>query len=183
MDSLPPKRSLLAQIQEIERLVAEQSDRVRSVRGFGAGIRKAEAQEHLHRLQAVRETLLWLQAHEAAIREALKPRFDIVEHLKRQRIWSERTFGPGERTQGVIEHITKELGEIEAAPQDIEEWVDVIILAFDGAWRAGWEPDAIVQAIEGKQSKNETRTWPDWRTCDPNKAIEHDRSFDGTARS
>ncbi len=106
------------------------------------------------------------------------PAFDLVAHLLRQREFSERTFGPGARTKGVIDHIRKELAEIEAAPDDVEEWVDVIILAFDGAWRAGWEPEAIIQAIVAKQLKNESRKWPDWRTAAPDKAIEHDRSAD-----
>jgi len=96
--------------------------------------------------------------------------------MRRQRDFSEQTFGPCARTQGVIDHIRKELMEIEADPADIIEWVDVIILALDGAWRAGWEPEAIVQAIVEKQTRNEARQWPDWRTADPNAAIEHIRS-------
>lgn len=102
--------------------------------------------------------------------------FDLVSHLERQREFSRKTFGPGARTQGVLDHIRKELTEIEANPSDIMEWVDVIILAFDGAWRAGWEPEAIVAAIVAKQAKNEMRTWPDWRTAPADKAIEHDRT-------
>lgn len=103
--------------------------------------------------------------------------FDLVAHLKRQRDFSLNTFGPGPRTKGVLDHIRKELAEIEADPTDIMEWVDVIILAFDGAWRAGWEPAAIVEAIVAKQTKNEARDWPDWRTADPEKAIEHVREM------
>lgn len=102
--------------------------------------------------------------------------FDLALHLHRQRAFSERTFGPGARTNGVIDHIRKELREIKANPTDITEWVDVIILAFDGAWRAGWEPDAIIQAFVEKQTRNEARSWPDWRTADPNAAIEHIRT-------
>lgn len=113
--------------------------------------------------------------------EIADTRFDLVAHLHHQRDFSLRTFGPGSRTKGVIDHIRKEFAEIEADPTDIKEWVDVIILAFDGAWRAGWEPDDIVQAIVAKQAKNEARTWPDWRTADPDKAIEHDRSKDAQA--
>lgn len=105
-------------------------------------------------------------------------RFDLIAHLWRQREFSARTFGPGQRTKGVLDHIRKELAEIEADPADISEWVDVIILAFDGAWRAGWEPEDIADAILAKQIKNEKRVWPDWRTADPDKAIEHDRSHD-----
>lgn len=105
-----------------------------------------------------------------------KAPFDIVAHLTRQMAWSEKTFGPGRRTKGVIDHIRKELTEIEADPTDLSEWIDVVILAFDGAWRAGWEPEKIVEAIAAKQAKNEIRNWPDWRTVSQDHAIEHDRS-------
>lgn len=94
-------------------------------------------------------------------------------HLAHQREWSRRTFGPGARLLGVVDHIRKELQEIEADPTDLKEWVDVIILAFDGAWRAGWEPQEILDAIIAKQAENEKRVWPDWRTASPDKAIEH----------
>lgn len=102
--------------------------------------------------------------------------FDFAAHLQRQREWSERTFGPGPRTAGVTDHIRKELAEIEAAPTDSSEWIDVVILALDGAWRSGASPSEIIAAIVAKQTKNEGRNWPDWRTADPNKAIEHDRA-------
>ncbi len=115
-------------------------------------------------------------------RAALKARFDLVAHLHRQREFSLKTFGPGARTAGVVDHIRKELIEIEADPTDVKEWIDVVILAFDGAWRAGFEPSEIVEAIVAKQTKNEKRRWPDWRTADPDKAIEHDRSADTEAQ-
>ena len=102
-------------------------------------------------------------------------------HLSRQRRWSEHTFGPGTRTKGVLDHIRKELNEIEDDPLDVGEWVDVVILALDGAWRAGWMPQQIIDAITDKQARNEARVWPDWRTADPEKAIEHDRSHDKPA--
>jgi hypothetical protein len=104
------------------------------------------------------------------------PVFDLEAHLIRQHAFSLKTFGPGARTAGVIDHIRKELKEIAADPSDIMEWVDVIILAFDGAWRAGWQPEDIVKAIVAKQTKNEARKWPDWRTANPDKAIEHERA-------
>lgn len=94
-------------------------------------------------------------------------------YLARQREWSTHTFGPGTRALGVIDHIRKELLEIERDPADLFEWVDVIILAFDGAWRAGWEPQQILDAIIDKQTTNELRQWPDWRTFTEGQAIEH----------
>ncbi len=96
-------------------------------------------------------------------------------HLQRQRDFSERTFGPGQRTKGVCDHIRKELLEVESSPEDLTEWIDVVILALDGAWRTGASPAQIIDAIVAKQAVNEGRHWPDWRTMDPNKAIEHAR--------
>lgn len=101
---------------------------------------------------------------------------DLIAHLHRQHEWSERTFGPGHRTAGVLDHIRKELKEIEAEPLELSEWIDVVILVLDGAWRAGYSPEDIAFALIEKQAKNEQRTWPDWRTAPPDKAIEHDRS-------
>jgi hypothetical protein len=98
-----------------------------------------------------------------------------LAHLARQIEWSGRTFGPGRRTLGITDHITRELDEIRAEPDDLGEWVDVVILAFDGAWRTGASPSEIIAAVQAKQARNEARTWPDWRTADPDKAIEHDR--------
>lgn len=98
---------------------------------------------------------------------------DLVSHLERQIEFSLKTFGPGSRPDGVIDHIRKELIEIEDEPHSLEEWIDVVILAFDGAWRQGYTPRQIAQALHDKQIKNEQRQWPDWRTADTGKAIEH----------
>lgn len=103
-----------------------------------------------------------------------RPTIDAA-HLDRQREWSERTFGPGARVGGIVKHIRKELDEITANPTDVEEWIDVVILALDGAWRAGGEPQQIIDTLIAKQAKNEARTWPDWRTLTENDAIEHER--------
>jgi len=102
--------------------------------------------------------------------------YDLVEHIEQQHDFSLRTFGPGKRTKGVIDHIRKELREIEGAPTDLMEWIDVITLGLDGAWRAGYEPEQIAQALHDKLERNKARDWPDWRTTDPDKAIEHVRT-------
>jgi hypothetical protein len=108
------------------------------------------------------------------IRE-LEARFDVINHLHNQREWSEKTFGPGRRTKGICDHIRKELQEIEANPDDIEEWIDIVILGFDGAWRAGASPEEIVSKWIAKHEKNMRRKWPDWRTRSEDEAIEHIR--------
>lgn len=112
----------------------------------------------------------------SAAPQASAEAFDFVAHLARQAEFSARTFGPGARVAGVCDHIRKELIEVETSGGDLKEWVDVIILGLDGAWRSGATPQEIIAAIVAKQAKNEARTWPDWRTVDPNKAIEHQRT-------
>lgn len=99
--------------------------------------------------------------------------FDMHAFLRRQRAFSARTFGPGRLTARVSDHIRKELTEIEAAPDDLREWVDVILLGLDGAWRTGAAPEQITAALAAKLTTNEGRTWPDWRASDPDRAIEH----------
>lgn len=123
--------------------------------------------------------------------------FDLEAHLKRQIAFSRATFGPGARTEGVLDHMAKEAIEVRKEVEKgdtgspASEWVDLVILALDGLTRQivqdlhdnGTEREAIVLLaasevcvmIEEKQGKNEMRVWPDWRTADPNKAIEHDR--------
>lgn len=100
---------------------------------------------------------------------------DLAEFIRRQRGFSERAYGPGMRTAGISDHIRKELKEIEAAPTDLTEWVDIILLGLDGAWRSGSSPEEIVAGLEAKLARNETREWPDWRTMPEDKAIEHVR--------
>jgi len=100
-----------------------------------------------------------------------------VARLDRQRAWSEKTFGPGIRP-GVVDHIEKEIEEVKKSDyKDVDEWVDIIILGFDGAWRTGTPSQLILERLELKQYRNEARTWPDWRTADRGHAIEHDRTI------
>ena len=83
------------------------------------------------------------------------------------------TFGEGQRTVGITKHIRKELDEILENPTDLMEWIDVIILALDGAWRAGYTPRQIVEALDQKQQINFAREWPP--NSDPNEPTEHKR--------
>lgn len=101
---------------------------------------------------------------------------NLYAYINAQTKWSESTFGPGaihDRVDGLIDHIQKELVEIKADPTDVMEWIDLIILALDGATRAGYSAGDICRALEYKQQINFDRQWPDWRTATPGKAIEH----------
>ena len=108
---------------------------------------------------------------------------DLESHLKRQIAFSRATFGPGARTAGVVDHIRKELREVSDSNGSAAEWVDVVILGLDGLTRQlvsiGHTHDEAAEIackmIVGKQSRNELRTWPDWRTAAADRAIEHVR--------
>jgi len=122
---------------------------------------------------------------------------DFVAHLTRQFVFSRATFGPKPRTQGVIQHIKKELKEVEecyaqgydetiAHSEASLEWVDVVILGLDGLMRsisaehpdmtADQVADLAAWRIRRKQGTNEMRDWPDWRHMPEDAAIEHTRT-------
>jgi len=97
---------------------------------------------------------------------------DFKKYLLDQHLWAQNVFGPGARDAGLINHIKKELDEINKAPGDIEEWVDVVILALEGALRHA-NPETVIDTLLTKQKKNFSRKWPDWRTLKSNEPIEH----------
>ena len=82
------------------------------------------------------------------------------EFLVQMMEWSAKTFGPGRRTQGLWAHVEKEKAEIRADPTDLEEWIDLIILACDGFWRNGGTPDDLLGRLFDKLEKNKAREWP-----------------------
>lgn len=104
--------------------------------------------------------------------------FNIVDFLQDQAAFSEKTFGPGERLNGVLSHLRKELAEIDNNPKDLSEWIDVILLALDGARRQGFSFREIIETLMYKLAKNKLRKWPDWRNHGTDEPIEHMREFD-----
>lgn len=123
------------------------------------------------------DTITAERDHARAIAVALEQIQSIdVSYIERQIAFSRQAFGPGPRTSGILDHITKEITEVRAAPDDVEEWIDLAILAIDGAWRCGGTPEQIIATFHAKLAKNESRTWPDWRTFPEGVAIEHVRS-------
>lgn len=135
-----------------------------------------DSESPAHQVAAVALEAIASPLNDIASGDDRQSKFDLVAHLIRQRAFSERTFGPGARTAGVLAHIRRELVEIEANPGDVAEWIDVVLLAFDGAWRAGFTPEQIAEALAAKQARNEARAWPDWRTAARDEPIEHVRA-------
>jgi hypothetical protein len=106
-----------------------------------------------------------------------KMSYDLISFVERQRNFSRYTFGPPsqvDRTEGILAHIAQEIEEIRQDPKDTEEWIDIVILALDGAWRSGATPEEVVNTLNKKFVKNKARKWPDWRTLSQNDPINHE---------
>ena len=82
------------------------------------------------------------------------------EDITFQRQWSDDTLGPGKRTAGVLAHIKKEVEEVAKKPTDLSEWIDLIILAIDGATRQGYTGTEVIRAYHAKMMENTLREWP-----------------------
>jgi hypothetical protein len=105
--------------------------------------------------------------------------FNLITHIHNQREHSLKTFGPldgGQKVQGILKHIEKEVNEIRKDPTDLEEYIDVMILAMDAAYRSGFTPEQIAEMLMKKQLKNECREWPDYREVDLSQPLEHIRT-------
>lgn len=117
--------------------------------------------------------------YEAENRAEREPhRTSLFHYILDHTFWSSATFGipKATDTQKLLKHIRKELVEIENTPRDVYEWVDVMILAIDGAYRNGHSAKEIATALVMKQRKNQTRTWV--IPADPTQPNEHDRSYE-----
>lgn len=102
---------------------------------------------------------------------------DISEIVQRQKTWSLKTFGPGHHTNSLLAHIRKELAEIEESPLSIDEWIDVALLALEGAWRAGHTPYDVERGLITKQCINiYERKWT--LPANEDEPAEHDRDMD-----
>lgn len=97
------------------------------------------------------------------------------EFVMAQKDFSSRTFGPGQRLIGNLEHAKKEIEEIRESSGSLDEWIDLILIGIDGAWRTGATPDGIEDALIDKMILNRERQWPDWAGYSQDEAIEHIR--------
>lgn len=89
------------------------------------------------------------------------------------RDFSFETFGPGPRNEAKFKHLLEELDEARENPDNTEEWIDIVILALDGAYRNGATPQSIIDTYHAKCAKNFARTWPDWRVVPEGEHIKH----------
>jgi hypothetical protein len=91
--------------------------------------------------------------------------------------WSTETFGD-ETVKGPIgplRHLKKECDEAIAAPDDITEYADLMILTIDAAWRAGFSLGELRRATLYKLEVIKKREYP--RVPD-GEISEHNRALD-----
>jgi serine/threonine protein phosphatase PrpC len=138
--------------------------------------RDEEARRALAR--ELRDARLTIAAQERALGEA---KDGLASYLREAREFSRSTFGEGYRTLGVTRHIEKEIAEVRANPLDLSEWVDIILLACDGYWRHGGEPENLLADMLAKFAVNKKREWP--KPASEDDPVEHDRALDRVAVS
>lgn len=102
--------------------------------------------------------------------------FDLLGYLERHKEWSERTFGTHDRIRGLANHLISEAAEVAVEPNDAEEWVDAIIIAFDGLLNLGLHPSEITALLVAKQSRNFQRSWP--KNVPADRPVEHVKAFE-----
>ena len=90
----------------------------------------------------------------------VKPSLEAFWHA--QSAWSQSTFGSDsvKGPIGALKHLAKEVAEVLAAPDDLEEYADLQFLVFDATRRAGFSYDDMVEACHAKLAKNKARSWP-----------------------
>jgi hypothetical protein len=107
--------------------------------------------------------------------DAVDPRrVSMVSVLASQITWSAKTFGTEARKEGLLRHIERECNEVRTAESggsnELSEWIDIVMLALDGAWRREWSStfyttneavaEEVVTALLAKMAVNQAREWP-----------------------
>lgn len=75
--------------------------------------------------------------------------------------WSQLTFGSDSERgpTGPLNHLAKEVQEAMAAPTDMMEYADLLLLVLDASRRAGITADHLLDVAEEKLRINIAREW------------------------
>ena len=83
--------------------------------------------------------------------------------------WAEKTF-PQRTNHSILTHLRRELDEIEANPDDVEEWADAMLLFLHGLRERKIDLKHLIVALDIKFEKNKKRKWG---TPDEHGVVEH----------
>ncbi|HGP2286907.1 TPA: dATP/dGTP pyrophosphohydrolase domain-containing protein [Salmonella enterica] len=94
------------------------------------------------------------------------------EQVRREHAeWSDKTFGDVGHI-GPLKHLSKEVLEAAAEPEDLSEWADMQFLLWDAQRRAGFSDKQITQAMIEKLAVNKKREWPEPKDGEPRLHIK-----------
>lgn len=94
----------------------------------------------------------------------------LATFMDRLQVVSRKQFGEGKRTGSLTKKISQELEEVIAQPDDLEEWVDILILAMDGYWRHGGTSEWLLHDLHNKLCVVAERTYP---KTDEDTPVQH----------
>ena len=80
------------------------------------------------------------------------------EMFYRMTNWAEETF-PQRTNHSILTHLRRELDEIEASPDKLEEWADAMLLFMHGLRERGFDMHLLTVALETKFEINKKRKW------------------------
>lgn len=106
--------------------------------------------------------------------EALFMSLQLVEYIRKHQAWSRKTFGPGDRKEGLTTHLKLEIQELIESDYSLKECVDVLIIGIDIALNAGYAPMQIADQLCRKQALNAQRAWP--KNTPAGQPVEHIRN-------
>lgn len=98
---------------------------------------------------------------------------DVLLMVKRE--WSLSVFGPDYTYGELLAHIRKEVAEVAANPNDTTEWIDIILLAMDGYWRANDRTSRAQNLMRDLAAKVEENKYRQWERSAPGEPMEHKR--------
>lgn len=90
----------------------------------------------------------------------------LLKLLQEQRQFSVSAFGPEPRLAGVLDHLKKELAEVQEATGDVTEWADCFLLCVDGSMRAGGDPSHIDAYMSHGVMPEESKGQDGWKFHD-----------------
>ena len=74
-------------------------------------------------------------------------------------LFQRRNF-PNQTLAAKLEHLRREVVELQASPTDLSEWADVLILFLGSANKAGLAATELIAIAHEKMAINEKRQWP-----------------------
>ena len=95
----------------------------------------------------------------------------VINHEIFQRMtdWAEMNF-PHRTNHSILTHLRRELDEIEADPNNTEEWADAFLLFMHGLRERGFDIHILLIALEKKFAINQAREWGE---PDEHGVVEH----------